>query len=64
MNYTEAIMSIVRYGKELQAIDDLLSFLKKKIEKTEKDNATMSSCLTAIKKINRQKSEAIDALCE
>jgi hypothetical protein len=34
------------------------------IEKLEKDNAEMSSCLTAIKKINRSKNDAIDALCE
>ena len=64
MSYTEAIMTIVRYGKEFQAIGDLLKFVKIKNEKTEKENTTMSSCLKAIKKINRQKNEAIDALCD
>lgn len=53
MSYTEAIMTIVRYGKEFQAIGDLLKFVKIKNEKTEKENTTMSSCLKAIKKINR-----------
>ena len=64
MSYTEAIMTIVRYGKEFQAIGDLLKFVKIKNEKTEKENTTMSSCLKTIKKINRQKNEAIDALCD
>ena len=50
MNYTEAIMTIVRYGKEFQAIKDLLEFVERKNEKIEKENATMSSCLKAIKK--------------
>ena len=57
-------MTIVRYGKEFQAIGDLLKFVKIKNEKTEKENTTMSSCLKTIKKINRQKNEAIDALCD
>ena len=35
-----------------------------KITNLEKDNAEMSSCLRAIKKINGGKNEAIDALCE
>ena len=64
MSYTEAIMTIVRYGKEFQAIGDLLKFVKIKNEQTEKENTRMSSCLKAIKKINRQKNEAIDALCD
>ena len=36
MSYTEAIMTIVRYGKEFQAIGDLLKFVKIKNEKTRK----------------------------
>jgi len=64
MSYTEAIMTIVRYGKEFQAIEELLGFVKRKNEKIEKDNATKSSCLRAIKKINQQKNSAIDALCD
>ena len=34
MNYTEAIMTIVRYGKEFQAIEELFGFVKRKNEKT------------------------------
>lgn len=64
MNYTEAIMTIVRYGKEFQAIEELFGFVKRKNEKIEKENATMSSCLRAIKKINRQRDKSIDALCD
>lgn len=64
MNYTEAIMTIVRYGKEFQAIKELFGFVKRKNEKIEKENATMSSCLRAIKKINRQRDKSIDALCD
>lgn len=64
MSYTEAIMTIVRYGKEFQAIEELLRFVERKNEKIKKENATMFSCLKAIKKINRQKNEAIDALCD
>lgn len=33
MNYTEAIMTIVRYGKEFQAIEELFGFVKRKNEK-------------------------------
>lgn len=64
MDYMEAIMTIVRYGKEFQAIEELLRFVEIKNEKIEKDNATMSSCLRAIGKINKGKNEAIDALCD
>ena len=34
------------------------------IQKADKENAQMSAQLRAIKKINRGKNEAIDALCE
>ena len=64
MNYTEAIMTIVRYGKEFQAIEQLLKFAETKNKKIEKENTTMSSCLKAIRKINKRKNEAIDALCD
>lgn len=64
MNYTETIMTIVRYGKEFQAIEQLLKFVEMENKKIEKENATMSSCLKAISKINKRKNEAIDALCD
>lgn len=64
MDYTEAIMTIVRYDKEFQAIEQLLKFVEMKNKKIEKENATMSSCLKAIRKINKRKNEAIDALCD
>lgn len=34
------------------------------LQKADKENAQMSAQLRAIKKINRGKNEAIDALCE
>lgn len=34
------------------------------LQKADKENARMSAQLRAIKKINRGKNEAIDALCE
>ena len=58
---------------ELKSADDstrqevfiiLSKMMVSDIQKVEKENAHMSAQLSAIKKINRGKNEAIDALCE
>ena len=64
MNINEALQIIVNSGKEIEAIKFLIGCLENKIDYLEKDNVEMSACLRAIKKINKNKNEAIDALCE
>ena len=64
MTYEEAIKTIISQGREIDAINFLSNSLYKYINKLDQENAEMSSCLRAIKKINKGKNEAIDALCE
>ncbi len=64
MTYEEAIKTIISQGKEIDAINFLSNSLYKYINKLDQENSEMSSCLRAIKKINKGKNEAIDALCE
>ena len=64
MTYEEAIKTIISQGREIDAINFLLNSLYKYINKLDSENSEMSSCLRAIKKINKGKNEAIDALCE
>lgn len=64
MNIDEALQIIVNSGKEMEALKLLVGCLENKIDYLENDNVKMSVCLTAIKKINKGKNEAIDALCE
>lgn len=60
----DAISVIRGLGQEWEAIKMLTDLVKADKEITDKQNAEMSSCLRAIKKINKGKNEAIDALCE
>ena len=64
MTYEEAIKTIISQGREIDAINFLSNSLYKYINKLDQENSEMSSCLRAIKKINKGKNEAIDALCE
>nr|DAT96366.1 MAG TPA: hypothetical protein [Bacteriophage sp.] len=64
MTYEEAVATIINQGKEIDAINFLFNNLCADINKLYHENAEMSSCLKAIKKINKGKNEAIDALCE
>ena len=64
MTYEEAVITIINENKQIDAINFLSNSLYKYINKLDSENAEMSSCLTAIKKINKGKNEAIDALCE
>lgn len=64
MTYEEAIKTIISQGREIDAINFLFNSVCADINKLNKENAEMSSCLRAIKKINKGKNEAIDALCE
>ena len=64
MTYEEAVAAIINQGREIDAINFLFNSLCADINKLYKENAEMSSCLRAIKKINKGKNEAIDALCE
>lgn len=60
----DAISIIIGLEEEIEAVQILLERIKRKTDKLEKDNAEMSSCLRAIKKINKNKSAEIDALCD
>ena len=60
----EAISIIIGLEEEIEAVQILLERIKRKTDKLEKDNAEMSSCLRAIKKINKSENMAIDALCD
>ena len=64
MTYEEAVAAIINQGREIDAINFLFNSLCTDINKLYHENAEMSSCLRAIKKINNGKNEAIDALCE
>lgn len=64
MSFEQAIKTIVDLNEEIKAIKLLLGYVQSNVENLEKENAEMSSCLSAIKKINREKNEAISALCE
>ncbi len=64
MTFEEAIKTIIDLNEEIKAIKVLMDSIERNTEKIESEHAQMSSCLTAIKKINKGKNEAIDALCE
>ena len=64
MTYQEAIMTIINLNKQADAIIILASNLDNTMKKIDKENAEMSACLRAVKKINQGKNKAIDALCE
>ena len=64
MTFEKAIEHIIELNEEIKAVQILMSCIERNTEHLEKENAEMSSCLRAIKKINREKNEAISALCE
>ena len=64
MSFEQAISTIIELNKETKAIKILFACIEGNIDKIEKENAEMHSCLRAIQKINRDKNEAISALCE
>lgn len=64
MSFENAISYIVSTNQELEAIKVLTQTLEKHIGYIEDKNAHLNSCLRAIKKINKGKSSAVDALCE
>jgi prefoldin subunit 5 len=64
MSFEDAINTIVELNEEIRAVKFLVGVIESNTETLEEENAEMSSCLRAIRKINRNKNEAIDALCE
>lgn len=64
MTFEEAIKTIVDLNEEIKAVKILMDRIDRNTDKIESEHAEMSSCLRAIKKINKGKNEAIDALCE
>lgn len=64
MSFQKAIETIIELNEEVKAVKILMECIENNIVHIEKDNAEMSSCLRAIKKINKNKNDAIDALCE
>ena len=64
MSFETAIKHIIDLNEEIRAVRILMESIERNTEKIEHEHAEMSSCLTAIKKINNGKNEAIDALCE
>ena len=64
MSFQKAIETIIELNEEVKAVKILMKCIENNIDHVEKDNAEMSSCLRAIKKINKNRNDAIDALCE
>ena len=64
MSFQKAIETIIELNEEVKAVKILMECIENNIVHIEIDNAEMSSCLRAIKKINKNKNDAIDALCE
>ena len=64
MSFQKAIETIIELNEEVKAVKILMKCIENNIDNIEKDNAEMSSCLRAIKKINKNRNDAIDALCE
>lgn len=64
MSFQKAIETIIELNEEVKAVKILMECIENNIDRIEKNNAEMSSCLREIKKINKNKNDAIDALCE
>lgn len=64
MSFEEAIKMIIDLNEEIKAVKILMDRIEHNTNKIEQENAEMSSCIRAIQKINRDKNEAISALCE
>lgn len=64
MRFEEAIKTIIELNEEIKAVKILMERIERNTDKIESENAEMSACLRAIKKINASKDEAINALCE
>ena len=64
MTFEQALNTIVELNEEIRAVKFLMGVIENNTENLEADNAEMSACMRAIKKINGNKNEAIDALCE
>ena len=64
ITFETAIKHIIDLNEEIRAVKILIERIERNTDKIEQEHAEMSSCLTAIKKINNGKNEAIDALCE
>lgn len=64
ITFERAIQHIIDLNEEIRAVKILMECIERNTDKIEQENAELSSCLTAIKKINNYKNEAIDALCE
>ena len=64
---TSEILAVLKSADDStrQEVFSILSkMMVRGVQTVEKENAHMSAQLSAIKKINRGKNEAIDALCE
>lgn len=64
MNFREAVQTIIDLEEEYEAITILFNRIKSKYETAEMKCAERGACLRAIRKINNNKNEAIDALCD
>ena len=64
MSFEQALNTIIELNEEIKAVRILMDYIESRTETLETDNAEMSACMRAIKKINGNKNEAIDALCE
>ena len=64
ITFETAIKHIIDLNEEIRAVKILMERIERNTNEIEQGYAEMSSCLTAIKKINNGKNDAIDALCE
>lgn len=61
---TSILNLIHRGGYEIDVYTYLTTYMVTKLEALESSNATLSAQLKAVKKINKGRNAAIDALCE
>lgn len=64
MTYEEALSVICEECRESDAIRYLTTTLNKKYELEREKACHRRACLNAIRKINKGKNEAVDALCD
>jgi len=64
MSLLEILDVIRRNNLEIEVYNALHETILSELENVRADNGEAQACLRAIKKINANKNEAIDALCE
>lgn len=64
MTQTEILTEIYKENLQVEIYDFLHKEVLRLYQKEQNENAQLNACLTAIRKINKGRNDAIDALCE